>query len=130
MQEAPMRIIYDGDCPVCARYVVMMRLKRNAGDVQLINAREDQQTRDEMTAQRLDLDQGMVVDLAGRLYHGADAMHLLAMLTGSNDSFNRLHHWLFRSKTRARLIYPWLRAGRNLLLRLRGSRPIDNLNQG
>ena len=130
MHDTPLRIIYDGDCPVCARYVVMMRLQRHGGEVRLVNARDDHQTRDEMTAQGLDLDQGMVVELAGRLYHGADAMHLLAMLAGSNDNFNRLHHWLFRSKTRARLLYPWLRAGRNLLLRLRGSQPINNLSQG
>ena len=33
-------LVYDGDCPFCSRYVKYLRLRRAAGPVRLVNARE------------------------------------------------------------------------------------------
>jgi len=118
-------IIYDGDCPFCAAYVRMTRLRTAAGRVALVNARDGGPVVDEARVEGLDLDAGMVVEAGGRLYHGDAAMTLLAGLTTPSGAFNRVTAWAFRSPSRARLIYPPLVAGRNLTLRILGRRKLS-----
>lgn len=127
-QELPVAdgpiIIYDGECPFCAAYVRMTRLRDSAGPVRLIDARSDAPEVGEARAAGLDLDRGMVVKLDGRLYHGDAAMTALALLTTPSGGFNRLMRSLFRRPTLARVLYPPMVAGRNMTLRLLGRRPI------
>ncbi len=114
-------IVYDGDCPLCSRYVRMARLRESAGPVTLINAREaDHPTVAAIHRAGLDLDAGMVVILDGQMHHGAQAMALLSALTTRSGPFNRLMRLAFGSPRRARLLYPPLVFGRLLLLRLLG----------
>ena len=57
------------------------------------------------------------LNIGGRLYHGADALHMLAMLGSlKTDWRNRLNARLFRHKALARLCYPFMKAGRSLAL--------------
>src|SRR4051812_5557736 len=98
--DAPMAvtIVYDGDCPVCSFYVRMYRLRALAGEVHLVNARAaNHPVLDEIRRLRLDLDQGMVVKLGERLYHGAEAMNVMAILGSGNTVFNSLNRVLFRN---------------------------------
>jgi predicted DCC family thiol-disulfide oxidoreductase YuxK len=122
--EGPL-VVYDGECPFCAAYVRMTRLRESAGPVTLIDARADgHPVLDEIRAQGLDLDRGMVVKMDGRLYHGDAAMTALALMTTPSGVFNRAMRALFRKPGLARVIYPPMVAGRNLTLRLLGRRPI------
>jgi len=77
----------------------------------------------------LDIGPGMVLKMVGYLYYGADAIHLLALLSGRSGVFNRLNYWLFRSKKVAAILYPILRSCRNLLLKILGKTKINNLKQ-
>ena len=117
-------IVYDGECPFCAAYVRMTRLRASAGPVRLVDARSGAPEVAEARAAGLDLDRGMVVKLDGRLYHGDGAMTALALLTTPSGAFNRLMRALFRRPALARVLYPPMVAGRNLTLRLLGRRPI------
>ena len=117
-------IVFDGDCPFCAAYVRMTRLRASAGPVRLVDAREGGPEVEEARAAGLDLDRGMVVKLDGRLYHGDAAMTALALLTTQSGAFNRLMRALFRRPALARVLYPPMVAGRNLTLRLLGRRRI------
>lgn len=123
-QEGPL-VVYDGECPFCAAYVRMTRLRESAGPVMLVDARAGAHpVLDEIRAQGLDLDRGMVVKMDGRLYHGDAAMTALALMTTPSGVFNRAMRALFRKPGLARVIYPPMVAGRNLTLRLLGRRPI------
>ena len=66
-------IVYDGQCPFCFRYVALLRLRETLGRVELVNAREGGPIVDEIIAAGLDLDEGMVLKMNGRLYHDDDA---------------------------------------------------------
>ena len=112
--------MYDGDCPFCSRYVQYLRLREAAGPVRLVNAREGGPLVDELLRAGLDLDEGMVLKLGGRSYHGADCIHALALLSSGSGLFNRINAKVFRSPQLSRLLYPVLRAGRNTVLRLLG----------
>lgn len=113
-------LVYDGECPVCSSYVTYIRLRKSVGRVKLVNARADAQWRQCITAEGFDLDEGMVLIFGGAKYHGADCVHMLALLSTRSGFFNQLNGLIFRRQRLARLIYPILRTGRNTLLRLLG----------
>jgi predicted DCC family thiol-disulfide oxidoreductase YuxK len=118
-------VVYDGDCPFCSTYVRMVRLSRATGPVTLVDARKaGHPVLDRIRAAGLNLDDGMVVGIGGQLYHGDRAMTVMAAMTSGSGLFNRVFAWVFRSPTRARLLYPPLVAGRNLTLRLLGRKKI------
>ena len=121
------QLIYDGECPACNHYVHVVRIRESLGELELLNARENPSVMAEINAAGLDIDQGMVLKADGQLYYGADAVHALALMGTGSDAFNRLNYWMFRSSTVAAVLYPVLRAGRNLLLKLRGVKNINNL---
>src|SRR5688572_4535566 len=117
-------LLYDGDCPFCSRYVAYVRLREAAGPVTLADARSHPELLAEALQHAYDLDEGMLLKLDGRYYHGADCINALALLTTPSGIFNRLNRALFRSKAVSRLAYPVLRAGRNLALKLLGREQI------
>jgi predicted DCC family thiol-disulfide oxidoreductase YuxK len=119
-------LVYDGECPVCRSYVRYVRIKESAGHVTLVNARDGGAWVNQVRAAGLDLNEGMVLFYGGRLYHGADCVHMLALLSSTSGFFNRLNALMFSNQAIAKFLYPLMRAGRNLLLRLLGRRPIDN----
>ncbi len=74
----------------------------------------------EIAAQNLDLNQGIVVKFEGRLYHGKDALHLLALIGSESGWLNRLNVALFRNKGMVDMAYPVLKGMRNLALKVLG----------
>ncbi len=120
------QIIYDGACPFCTRYVRLARLRDTVGPVLLSDARQGGAAVDEVRKAGLDLDQGMVLRYAGRFYHGADCLNMIALLSSRSDMINRLTSALFRHPALARVSYPVLRTLRNISLRLRGHQQIGD----
>lgn len=127
MAEPPILLIYDKDCPACNAYCQMVRIRQSVGEFKLVNAREDTEIRLQITAQRMDIDQGMVLKMGANWYYGSDAIYMLALLSSRNGLLNRLNYRLFKSKQLAKWLYPLLRFFRNLLLKLLGKRKINNL---
>lgn len=120
-------LVYDTECPACDQYCRLVRIRESVGELVLVDAREPGPLMDEVTAAGLDIDQGMVLKLDHRLYYGADAIHMLALLGSPSGVFNRLNRWLFGSRYLSRVLYPMLRACRNLLLKLLRKTRINNL---
>lgn len=116
----PTTVIYDGDCPFCSRYVALVRLRKAVGDVVLLDARAGGARVDEIRRRGYDLDQGMVLVHGGAIHYGADCMNRLALMSTRSGLFNRVQASVFRHPRLARVLYPFLRAGRNLALRLLG----------
>ncbi|MEO3679416.1 DCC1-like thiol-disulfide oxidoreductase family protein [Rheinheimera sp. FR7-31] len=123
----PILLIYDKDCPACNAYCQLVRIRQSVGELTLINAREDSAILRELTAQGLDIDQGMVLKMGGKLYYGSDAIYMLSLLSSRSGLFNRLNYHLFKSRKVANWLYPVLRACRNMLLKLLRKRKINNL---
>jgi predicted DCC family thiol-disulfide oxidoreductase YuxK len=113
-------ILYDGDCPFCARYVAMTRLRDSVGTVRLIDARSGDPLVATARAEGFDLNEGMLARYGDRWWFGPDCVHLLAMLSSRSGWFNRLTGRLFANPATARRLYPWMRAGRNAALRVLG----------
>jgi predicted DCC family thiol-disulfide oxidoreductase YuxK len=120
-------LIYDGECPVCTAYSCNV----DSGPARLnrVDARSDIAEVRQAVEAGVDLDEGMVVLHQGMLYHGADAMHRMALLAPKSGLRNRLNRLLFGNLAVARAVYPGLRAGRNALLRMLGRQKIGRVKR-
>lgn len=112
-------IVYDGHCPVCSRLAAASHLRERTARLDLVDVRTDVvdsiQGRD---LSGVNFDEGFAVVVDGTVHLGADGAHVLAVLTEPSGFFYRLFQWLAGSERRSRVFYPFLRAGRNLLLRI------------
>lgn len=114
-------LLYDGECPVCSAYA------KHACVAVKTDARTSSTLREEATKARLDLDEGFILKKDGVLYHGWEAMHLLARDPGKTPLALRLFYLPMRSRSLARTLYPVLARARMLLLKIMGKEPIGNL---
>ena len=120
-------LVYDKQCPACDYYCNLVRIREATGRLVLVDARDGGPIMDEITTAGLDIDQGMVVKVGGTLYYGSDAIHVLSLMGTNSGFFNRITHWSFKYRPVAKVLYPVLRACRNLLLKTLGKTKINNL---
>lgn len=121
-------LVYDKECPVCHAYCQLVRIRESVGELKIVDARDDSEILREITASGLDIDQGMVLKMGGRLYYGADAIHMLALISQRTGVFNRINYWIFSSRKLSFWLYPIFRFLRNLLLKMLGKSRINNLD--
>ena len=117
-------VVYDGMCPFCTRYVMLYRIRQLAEKVHMIDARTTGWSVREVKARGLSLENGMAVKWNGQYYHGAAALHVLALLGSESGVFNRLNRLVFSRPKLGRFLYPAMVAGRRLTLKLLGRPPI------
>lgn len=120
-------LVYDGECPVCNTYCQYIRIREAVGTLHLVDARKPSAIMDEITAAGLDIDQGMVVKFKSVIYYGADAIHMLTLLSTPSGVFNRINYVIFSTKISANLFYPLGKAFRNMVLKVLGIQYIENL---
>lgn len=123
--------LYDGDCPMCRSVARAVRITHRYGSLFLLDARHsaDHPLYAEVTRLGLDLDEGMVVHADGRFFHGAEALVFVARFGDPRNPLTLLSMAAFRLRSVAAVVYPVLRAVRNLLLWIRGIGRIDNLGR-
>jgi len=128
LDAAPLLLVYDKQCPACNNYSKMIRIKESVGELLLVDAREDSPVMDEITDAGLDIDEGMVLKMNDQLYYAADAIHALSLISSRSGIFNRLVYWVFKSKRASQILYPMLKTGRLVLLKLLRKSKINNLD--
>lgn len=129
MQEDPrntVTLIYDGECPFCSSYADIINIRENVGELLLIDARKGGPVVERVRNEGFDLDDGMIMLYRGDTFHGAECMHMLSRLSTSRSIMGRALHLLTRSRWVATIVYPVLRFGRNLALRILGRRRLGS----
>ena len=129
MSNQNVYVVYDGECPFCTAYCNMVRVKKAAGKIVLVDAREPSDLMNEITSLGLNIDQGMVVKINGQIYYGSSAINILALMGTRSGVFNKINYWIFKSKKFSSLLYPALRDCRNLALWLMDIPMINNLKE-
>jgi len=129
-QEKGIWFVYDGECPVCSHAAHALRIKEKYGPLHLVNARNapNDPLVQEITRRGLDLDEGMVICLDGKFYHGEQALTFMARHGEPSNVFSALCKTVFWSRLFSKLTYPGMRAMRNALLHRKGVGRIDNLD--
>ncbi len=116
-------ILYDDQCPVCRGYCSKVELSDTGDKLELVDARKQGALMDEVTAQGMDIDEGMVVKVDGKLYYGSEAMRELVKISKAGWLQRRLFH----SRGISAVVYNFCKSVRNVLLRALGIRKIENL---
>ena len=128
MAKQQLSLVYDKQCPACNYYCQLIRINETVGELTLIDARDDNPIMKKITAQGLDIDQGMVHVIDDTLYYGSDAIQALALMSSRSGHFNQLNYQIFKHPVIAKNLYPLLRISRNILLKLLRKSKINNLN--
>ena len=128
MAKQQLSLVYDKQCPACNYYCQLIRINETVGELTLIDARDDDPIMKKITAQGLDIDQGMVLVIEDILYYGSDAIQALALMSSHSGLFNQLNYQIFKHPVIAKNLYPLLRISRNILLKLLRKSKINNLN--
>jgi predicted DCC family thiol-disulfide oxidoreductase YuxK len=118
-----MVVVYDGECPFCRNYVRLMSLSKAVGDVELVDARTQAPAVRRLVELGYDLNEGMAAIYGGKVYYGKDAVVLISSLTGDRDWMDRVLAISLRNPTRATFLYPLMKLGRRVALRMLG-RPL------
>lgn len=124
MQEK-IEIIYDGDCPFCRDYIRLQNLRKIA-KVELIDARSAHPAVAEVVSMGFDLDRGMVMRQGNAIRFGHEVMYELAHMTPATGLRGKMTDLLFRNRSRARILYPFLRWGRMITLSFLGKKLLRN----
>ncbi|HIG07556.1 MAG: DCC1-like thiol-disulfide oxidoreductase family protein [Methylococcales bacterium] len=128
MTNQKLLLVYDKQCPACNYYCQLIRINETVGELTLIDARDNNPIMEKITAQGLDIDQGMVLVIEGKLYYGSEAIQALALLSSRSGLFNRLNYQIFKYPAVAKKLYPLLRMSRSILLKILHKTKINNLN--
>jgi len=102
----------------------MLRLREAIGSVELVDARTVHPIIIMLRAKRVNLDEGMALVRGDEIVLGDDCIHQLALMPTSSNLFNALNGWIFRSPVASRVLYPFLRTGRNLALKILGRKKL------
>lgn len=68
------------------------------GDLRIVDVRIKSAVMNEISAQGLDIDQGMVLKMGEQLYYGSDVLHTLALIGSRSGLFNRFNYWMLNQK--------------------------------
>jgi hypothetical protein len=112
--NADVIIVYDGECPVCSRLFTWYQRTQQRKPVALMDARKFPALYEELLADGIDLDQDFALFWSGGWYRGGLALGILF----SEGNPNMLLRNTFRMACIT--VYPALRVGRRLLLRVLG----------
>jgi predicted DCC family thiol-disulfide oxidoreductase YuxK len=115
-----MVVVYDGECPFCRNYVKLMSLRKAVGDVELVDARTQAPPVRRLVGLGYDLNEGMAAVYGGKVYYGKDAVVLISSLEGDRDWMGRVIAMSLRNPTRAAFLYPLMKLGRRIALRMLG----------
>lgn len=123
-------LVYDGECPVCTAYSRAVRIRDDLGGLRLVDARENPEWVGQMAAMNIDLDKGFALLIGDTVWHGDEALNVLALIGSRSSMFNRLNRAIFGHAATARLMYPLLRGSRNALLKVLGRSSIGSASHG
>jgi predicted DCC family thiol-disulfide oxidoreductase YuxK len=112
-------VLYDGECPLCAGYIEMAKLDKSPGPLPL-DARQEPALVAAMRRRGLEVNDGMIASVNGRIYYGPEVTQLIAEKATAAPAAARGLLYAIGGGPWSRALYPLLVRGRGLLLRLRG----------
>lgn len=117
-------ILYDGECPVCASYIALTKLREVAPGLALIDARQRPDLVEHYRKRGIDINKGMVIKIGDLTLEGASVFAMINRLSEPNSRLVKLSLRLLSGHRRSRLVYPALALGRRVLLMLLRRKPL------
>tara|TARA_E500000331_G_scaffold354877_1_gene408973 strand:+ start:631 stop:1023 length:393 start_codon:yes stop_codon:yes gene_type:complete len=118
-------LLYDGECPVCKHYVLWTNLRLKHPGIDLLNARDHQQLVNKLRLEGIEINDTMVLSVAGKRLVGSQAMAQLSEYMQPVRLHQKFLKKITRDEKLLRVFYPFMVAGRKLLLLLLGRKKIS-----
>lgn len=118
-------VLMDGDCVYCSRFSDLIAARNNLGSLQILNLRDRPDLVEAMRRDGLEPNQGMLFKRGDKFHYGPRAVSELARATEGDGVVRWAVRQVLRSPPVAAVLYPAMRAGRAVTLRVRGKRMID-----
>ena len=67
----------------------------------------------------------MALIIDGQIFHGSECINKIALLSTRNDWFNKVNWFIFKSKNLSKILYPFMKLGRNTTLLILGKKKIN-----
>lgn len=109
-------LIYDGDCPVCTRYVAWTALQSTYPGIELIDARAAPELVRALRREGIEINDTYLLQLGGTRLVGPAAMARISELMQPQTFGQSLLKSLTRSRRLMTPVYPWLVLLRKALL--------------
>lgn len=117
-------LVFDGGCPFCRHFAELAELRSGIPGLTIRDGRRDHALRRHLRQQGWNLSQGAVVQVEGRVLHGAEAIQWICSRLQPSAPLLQLLGPLLATPERARRTYPLLLLARRLALAVRGL-PLD-----
>ena len=117
-------LLYDGECPICSRYVLWTNIRNKNPDIALLDAHQQPELVAALRTEGIEINNTMFLQVDRRRFVGAAAMAQIRVYTPQNTLPQRILRSLTSSQLLFQTIYPGLVLGRKLLLALLRRRQI------
>ena len=113
--------IYDGECPFCNHFAGLIELKSKINNIQILDGRKNLDLISNLLDKGFDIDKGAILLKDDEILHGVDAINTICeQVKNPSDSLLKLLSNIFKSKKRAKLIFPLLIRARRFALISKG----------
>ena len=113
--------IYDGECPFCNHFAGLIELKSKINNIQILDGRKNLDLINNLLDKGFDIDKGAILLKDDEILHGVDAINTICkQVKNPSDSLLKLLSNIFKSKKRAKLIFPLLIRARRFALISKG----------
>ena len=109
-------LLYDGECPACSSYVAFSRLRELHPSLRVLDARENPDLVEDLRRRGYEINEGMVMQLDGRIFFGAEATRQIARHAQGNGTLRGAVLDAVGDAPWSRALYPVLNRCRRLLL--------------
>tara|TARA_A100001015_G_scaffold317123_2_gene433219 strand:+ start:272 stop:655 length:384 start_codon:yes stop_codon:yes gene_type:complete len=118
-------ILYDGECPFCKSFILLMNLRKNIPDIEILNARDMHGLVVNFREQGMEINDGMIMRLNGTTFFGDEVLIVISDL-GRGEGFGfKLVRAVFKHEVVAKNLYPILVNCRAVFFRLIRKKMID-----
>jgi len=124
--------IYDGECPFCNHFAILLELKSSLIGLEIIDGRKNLSLLSQLYKQGYDLNNGAILINNGNIMNGYEAINwICSEINDPSDSLLEVLRIIFTSKQRTKFLFPFLLWGRRLLLTFKGQvwQPVNENTQ-
>ncbi len=119
--ESKLTFIYDGECPFCNQFALLLELKSQIKNIQILDGRKNQELIKELLNKGFDLDKGAILLKDDEIFHGAGAINTICRhIERPSSRLLEILTKTFKSKTRTKFIFPFLVTARRFALISKG----------
>ena len=121
MEESTLTFVYDGKCPFCNHFAELLELKSKIKNISILDGRKNPDLLRNLLNKGYDLDKGAILLKDDEIFHGANAINTICNLINQPSSkLLEILSTTFKSKKRAKFIFPFLVIARRLALISKG----------